>query len=601
MTWTKARDLADMHGVSDTVRGAGKYLITDGTYAQQVNAYGISAFNNNGFTLGSGNAQFNALGYQYASWTFRKQPKFFDIVTYTGNGAGSQTINHSLGGTVGCIMVKKTSATGNWVVWHRGISGQDNLRLNTTDSASAFGAPDPIDVSGSTTNFTVGAGPTSDDNLNDSGATYVAYLFAHDAGGFGASGTDNVISCGSFTTDSSGTATINLGYEPQWILAKVAAGANGSWCIIDNMRGMTASGDDALLFPNTSGAETASGANFIIPTATGFNVLSGFGASRTVIYIAIRRPMKTPTTGTEVFGISARSGTGANTTVTGGSLPDDLAIIKNRGATQIPLWATRLTGTGYLNSSAQLGELTADATILQANPWDVMNGVKVGTTSAITNASSNTFVNYLFTRATGFFDIVCYTGTGVARTVNHNLGVAPELIFIRNRTSSANWLIYSSVFSAPLNNYLLLNSDGAKSTVSGTWKNPTSTTFGMDISFGSINQSGDNYVAYLFASIANVSKVGSYTGTGATQTINAGLASGARFVMIKRIDSTGDWFVWDTARGMVAGTDPRLAMNSTAAESNANWVYTASTGFQIVTTDASVNASGGSYIYLAIA
>jgi hypothetical protein len=71
--------------------------------------------------------------------------------------------------------------------------------------------------------------------------------------------------------------------------------------------------------------------------------------------------------------------------------------------------------------------------------------------------------------------------------------------------------------------------------------------------------------------------------------------------MIKRTDSTGDWWIWDTARGMVAGTDPRLALNSTAAESNANWVYTASTGFQIVTTDASVNASGGTYIYLAIA
>ena len=71
--------------------------------------------------------------------------------------------------------------------------------------------------------------------------------------------------------------------------------------------------------------------------------------------------------------------------------------------------------------------------------------------------------------------------------------------------------------------------------------------------------------------------------------------------MIKRFDSTGDWWVWDTARGMVAGTDPRLALNSTAAESNANWVYTNASGFQIVTTDATVNASGGSYIYLAIA
>ena len=71
--------------------------------------------------------------------------------------------------------------------------------------------------------------------------------------------------------------------------------------------------------------------------------------------------------------------------------------------------------------------------------------------------------------------------------------------------------------------------------------------------------------------------------------------------MIKRFDSTGDWWVWDTARGMVAGNDSRLALNSATAETNANWVYTNASGFQIVTTDASVNASGGTYIYLAIA
>ena len=116
-----------------------------------------------------------------------------------------------------------------------------------------------------------------------------------------------------------------------------------------------------------------------------------------------------------------------------------------------------------------------------------------------------------------------------------------------------------------------------------------------------VNGSGENYVAYLFASCPGVSKVGSYTGTGATQTINCGFTGGARFVLIKRTDTTSNWFVWDTARGMVAGTDPSLSLNTTAAESNANWVYTTSVGFQVVGTDASINANGGTYIYLAIA
>ena len=99
---------------------------------------------------------------------------------------------------------------------------------------------------------------------------------------------------------------------------------------------------------------------------------------------------------------------------------------------------------------------------------------------------------------------------------------------------------------------------------------------------------------------AGVSKVGSYSGTGATQTISCGFTGGARWVMVKRTDSTGDWYVWDTARGMVAGTDPYLFLNSTAIEVNANNVYTTGVGFQIVGTGAGINASGGSYIYLAI-
>jgi hypothetical protein len=52
---------------------------------------------------------------------------------------------------------------------------------------------------------------------------------------------------------------------------------------------------------------------------------------------------------------------------------------------------------------------------------------------------------------------------------------------------------------------------------------------------------------------------------------------------------------------MVSGTDPALLLNSTSAQVNANSVYTTSVGFQIVSTAAGINASGGTYIYLAIA
>jgi hypothetical protein len=118
-----------------------------------------------------------------------------------------------------------------------------------------------------------------------------------------------------------------------------------------------------------------------------------------------------------------------------------------------------------------------------------------------------------------------------------------------------------------------------------------------------INASGQTYVAYLFASAPGVSKVFSYTGNGASQTINCGFTGGARFVMVKRTDSTGDWYVWDTARGIVAGNDPHLSLNTTAAEVTSNdTIDTDSTGFvvnQVAATNVNVNAA--TYIGLAIA
>ena len=602
LVWLKSRSGAENHILTDSARGVAFFLRSDLTNAQDTNSPSlISAFNTTGFGLGVGYAGINGSGESLVSWTFRKQPKFFDIVTYTGDNAGTREIAHNLGSAPGCMIVKSTNNAQDWFVWHRSSPGAGyTLNLNTTAAAynsSNWGAG--RNTPPTSTVFTVG------DNANVAGYTYVAYLFAHDAGGFGLTGTDNVISCGSFTTDGSGNATVSLGYEPQWLLVKQSSGGTTYWRIWDTMRGWsvaTSGGSTADLYPNDSAAENFGGANVNggFPIATGFYANGGvFNPSQSHIYIGIRRgPMKVPTLGTSVFGLSARSGTGANATVTGGQT-DDAVIIKNRGSAVASLFSSRLTGIGYLVTSDTAAEVAAGATILQTNPWDVMDGVKVGTTSTITNASANTFINYLFQRAPGFFDVVCYTGTGVNPTnVTHNLGVVPELMIVKARSNTGWWVVYPNLNTS----YLALQSTGAISTA-GFWNStsPTSSVFTVsDHSF--VNGSGITYVAYLFATCAGVSKVGSYTGTGATQTIDCGFgASGSRFVLIKRTDSTGDWYVWDSARGMISGTDPSLLLNSTAAEVNANSVYAISTGFQIVSTAAGINASAGTYIFLSVA
>jgi hypothetical protein len=214
------------------------------------------------------------------------------------------------------------------------------------------------------------------------------------------------------------------------------------------------------------------------------------------------------------------------------------------------------------------------------------------------NGQSN--VMWSFRRAPGFFDEVCYTGTGVARTVNHNLGVVPELIITKSRSNGTlSW----NTYAAPLGNSASVRLNTTDAAFGGYWNStsPTSTVFSLS-SAQQVNENGGTYVAYLFASAPGVSKVGSYTGTGALQTINCAFTTGSRFVMIKRTDSTGDWYVWDSARGIVAGNDPYLLLNSTAAEvTGTNYVDTTAVGFQVTAAaPAGINASGGTYIFLAI-
>jgi hypothetical protein len=587
----------------DTARGATKVLESSSTAAETTVADGVTAFNSNGITIGA-NSNINFNTYNFVNWTFRKQPKFFDVVTYTGDGS-NRTIAHSLSSVPGCIIVKRTDTTGDWQVYHRSFGTNDVIKLNSTDAAGTSLAM-WNNTAPTSTVFSVGT-PFA---VNQSGGTYVAYLFAHNAGGFGLSGSDNVVSCGSWTgTGSTPGPVVTLGYEPQWVIWKRSDSGTEEWHIRDVMRGMpvTASGKD--LYANSSSAEGSTTNEGLIPTATGFQVIGTNSNANTnggtYIYIAIRRgPMKVPTTGTSVFVPLSRSGTATKISVTSVGFPPDLLLVKERNVARPPAWWDKLRGPNiYINSNNTNGESAAGAN----------NGVSTLDQSGATynpdidfawvndNFFGDQYQNYFFRRAPGFFDEVCYTGTGVARTVAHNLAAVPELMIVKKRSSSGNWFTYS--VTAGNTYYLLLNTNFAKDGPSNDYWNSTTPTASV-LSVGTetnVNDSGETFVAYLFATCPGVSKVGSYTGNGSSQTINCGFTGGARFVMIKRTDSTGDWVLWDSSRGMVAGTDPRLALNSTAAEVNANWVYTTTGGFEIVTSDAAVNASGGSYIFLSIA
>ena len=600
MVWLKDRTSANPAWIMDTLRGTSSTLQPSSTNGAGTISTAITAFNANGFAIGA-NGNSNTNNNNYASWTFRKAPKFFDVVTFTyaPTAYPGKSITHNLGSTPGMIIVKSTTlGTGggaSWYVSHRATPNPyvDDLYLNSTAAASSNNGS----INGVTStafNFIGGgtAGVTQ---------TYVAYLFAHDTTA------DGVIQCGSFTTDASGNATVNLGWEPQFVLFKgsdISDATSGNWWIQDNMRGYSVrSGPSNYLTANQSNAEVAANSALTYPTSTGFvfnQGTSGF-LSKNFIYLAIRRgPMRVPTDATKVY--SGVLTTPASSTTT--AFSPDLAIVRPRSGGQNNLWFDRMRGPLYwIRSDGSSAEVSQPNSLTSFG----QNGVVLG---SFWSGVGSTIVQH-FKRAPGFMDCLCYTGTGATRNVNHNLGVTPDLIMIKSRSANASWIVQSSQFengfsydtstgtygfAANLNSTAMPSSQGY---VSGV----TATVFGLNGGGAAYNASAGAYVAYLFASRPGVSKIGSYTGNGSSLNIDCGFTNGARFVLIKRTDAIGDWFTFDTARGIVTANDPYLLLNSTTAEVTTNDSIDAlSSGFtvnQVAATN--INVSGGTYLYLAIA
>ena len=630
LTWVKRRNLGQTHVLVDTARGPSNYLYTHLQNPQQ-NLSGSITGTSSGFTLVNDTSGFiNDAGGRYVSWTFRKQPKFFDVVTYTGNG-DFRTVQHNLGAVPGCIIIKRTDSTSDWIVWHRDLSAQfgpetptNYIRLNSSATESSDLTLWNTTAATATT-FDVASGGSVD--MCVGGATYVAYLFAHNAGGFGELGTDSVISCGSYTGNGSTTGpVITLGWEPQWLLIKSASGTAGSWYIIDNMRGFVNNGIDARLKCDTTDAEIL--ASLVSPTATGFQINTTNGdynsSGSKYIYIAIRRgPMKPPDSPNKVFTATTYTGNNLDYRKINTGILTDLALIRLRPLSTIAGMYTgsRLTGnefmiTGLTNSAAIDGDSFMTTVLSIGNGFSEMDGVGVGndaTRQFNVDTGSNNHIIYSFSRAPKFFDVVSYTGNGDFLSIPHNLGAVPGCIIIKSRTSTSDWIVWHRDLSAQFGpetptNYIRLNTSATESSDLTLWNTTAATATTFDVASGGsvdVCVAATTYIAYLFAECPGVSALGSYTGNGSTQTINMGFTAGTRFFLVKRIDAAGDWWVWDTARGIVESTDPvtRLSFSVAAAEiTNTDAVDSTSVGI-IVNQEATcnINVSGAKYIYFGIA
>src|SRR5574343_1032765 len=133
LVWIKDRGISANHVLTDSIRGVSKQLNSNATNSEYNDVgYGVTTFNSNGFIVTDTTGHLvNTNNNNYVSWTFRKAPKFFDVVTATAVGS-TVTFNHSLGVAPGIVLIKATNLTEQWTVYHRSLGTGKYLTLNTT-------------------------------------------------------------------------------------------------------------------------------------------------------------------------------------------------------------------------------------------------------------------------------------------------------------------------------------------------------------------------------------------------------------------------------------------------------------------------------------
>ena len=323
----------------------------------------------------------------------------------------------------------------------------------------------------------------------------------------------------------------------------------------------------------------------------------------------------------DYFNVVTYTGTGSSQTISVGFQPD-FVWIKSRSNAQDHKLTDAVRG---VTKSLESNTTDAEATDTNGITAFTSTGFTVGSDSTYnTNAytyvawcwkangagSSNTagtITSTVSANTSAGFSVVTYSANGSTGTVGHGLGVAPSMIIVKKRNAAERWCVFHTSTS---NAYIYLNETFAADTTNANVRfgnnsvvvQPTSTLFTIGNS-NDVNGTSGTYVAYCFAPIAGYSAFGSYTGNGSADGPFVFTGFRPRFVMFKRTDSSNDWVFLDIARNTFNVMISALFPNSTSSETS-NGFYDSdcvSNGFKIRATNAVVNASGGTYIYMAFA
>jgi hypothetical protein len=544
---------------------------------------------------------------------------------FTDNSALTTSSNVGLG--------KDFSGNGNYFATNNisitaGVTYDSMTDVPTLTSATAanFAVLNPLDVTG-VTGRSIG-GTISDANLTWSTTTSSTCRLATFRSFVGdskwyaeakvvslASATASIVGImangggnylGRITTDLSASVgdTINVAYDPT--TGKIFYGVNNTWI---------GSGDPAtganpfstLTGTELNGAVFAVGVNTVTSGTTTFSVNFGqrpFTYTPPTGFVALNTynlPTSTIIKGNTVMDATLYTGNSSTQTITNaGAFKPDFVWIKNRSTASQHVLTDSVRGiTKQLFSSNTNAEQTSATGITALNSNGFSLGANVSPTGS-TNSSPDSYVGWQWLEsASAGFDIVTFTGNGGGQTFAHNLGVAPGLMICKSLNNAQDWYVYHSSIGGT--GALSLNTTAATATSVSYWSNvtPGSSTFSVGGNFSS----GYTYVNYLFAPIAGYSAFGSYTGNGSADGPFVYTGFRPKWLTVKRTDTAGtNWLLQDSVRGPYNLTENTLYPNLSDAEATgAGYFDLLSNGFKLRTSGTGLNASGGTYIYMAFA
>ena len=581
LVWIKDRDQTSNHTLTDSaylMNTTNKDFLQTNTNNVAQTGPLINSFESNGFKLSS--EWYANSAYDYSSWTFRKAPGFFDVVSWTGGDETYKNISHSLGSVPGMIIVKRVSSgTGDWFVFHRDLNGGTNswqyrVSLNNTWSESSAGQSFLYSAP-TATQFQIG------DWFTGNGSDYIAYVFANGCGNsVKFDGTDDhlLTSSSSDFTFGTGDFTIEHWFKTDsthdgvLVDARMASASyqtNFSTYITSNTYRFYSQGLDRI----TSST---------FDLNTWHHVAAVRNSGTTTIYL----------NGVSQ-GTYSDSNNYDNTRFTIGSFGVNTSSYEFNGHISNvkitkgqALYTSNFTPSADSLTQASQGSTASNVKLLCCNSNSII-GTTVG---SVTSGGNPTLTNddpFGDSAANVFGEnedqsvikTGSYVGTGSAG-FEVNVGFEPSWVMVKSATSSENWEMYDSMRGLAVSGdaeRLKANTTDSEDTNSN-WFAVTANGFIVNSTSGSANSNGQTYI-YLA-----IRRPDGYVGKPIELGTNAfnmplGLTDGTKpafntgfpvdFLTFKKPAASGDWFTG--ARMM--GAFQLFTNSSDDKDSNANILW----------------------------